>query len=58
MINAERSVSEIKSQIADLLEVKYAAETYGVRDFASQVGMLTVINHEVELMEELRDVGI
>ena len=49
-----RSVGEIKRQIADLTTIKSAADTYGVRDFASQVGMDTVFSHEAELVKELR----
>lgn len=49
-----RLSSEIRRQLADLDLVKVAAEAYGVRDFASQLQMESILGHREELLAELR----
>jgi hypothetical protein len=49
-----RSTSEIREQLAALNKVKTQALAYGTPDFASQVGMQSILRHEQELLEELR----
>jgi len=49
-----RSVQEIQEQLADLDKVKRVAENYGTPDFASQLGMRSLLAHQRELLDELR----
>ncbi len=49
-----RSTTEIREQISDLTKVKASATAYGTPDFASQLGMQSILGHEQELLEELR----
>ncbi|HEY7429083.1 MAG TPA: hypothetical protein VH682_32950 [Gemmataceae bacterium] len=49
-----RSAQEIKRQLADLAKVKAKADAYGVRDFASQLGLQSLRGQEQSLIEELR----
>jgi hypothetical protein len=49
-----RSKREVERQLADLAKVKAKAETYGMPDFASKIGLQSILCHEQDLREELR----
>ena len=49
-----RTVSEIREQLLDLAKVRHAAEAYGTLDFASQIGLESILRHQDALHEELR----
>ena len=49
-----RSTREIKRELADLATVKAKAEAHGTPDFASRIGLQSILGHEQELVEELR----
>lgn len=49
-----RSSREIKKQLADLSKVRAAAEHYGTPDFASRLGMRSILKHQTILSEELQ----
>ena len=51
--NPPRAAAEIRHQLADLEDVKRAAQSLGASDFASKVGLASVLAHEKELQEEL-----
>ena len=49
-----RSVQKIQEQLADLDKVKRVAENYGTPDFASKLGMRSLLTHRQELLDELQ----
>ncbi len=51
--SSPRSSSEIKKQLAELANVRACAEHYGAIDFASQIGMRSILLHEASLQAEL-----
>lgn len=53
-LQGPRSVSEIKTQLSELTEVRRIAEAYGARDFASQIGLESIKKHEQSLRAELQ----
>ena len=53
-IRTPRSVSEIRRQLAELVDVQRVAETYGTPDFASAFGLESISLHQDSLREELR----
>lgn len=49
-----RSTNEVKKQLADLSIVREAAEGHGTPDFASRLGMQSIVLHQNSLQQELR----
>src|SRR3990172_9137780 len=49
-----RPIAVIRKQLSDLKGVKQEASEYGTPDFASKMGMRSILNHESELLDELR----
>ena len=49
-----RAVQEIQEQLDDLDEVIHFAENYGTPDFASKLGMRSLLGHRQELLDELQ----
>lgn len=49
-----RSVRQIQEQLTDFDEVMRSAEEYGTPDFASELGMQSLLTHRRELLDELR----
>lgn len=52
--NPHRTPAEIREQLIDLNNLKAHATAYGTPDFASQLGMQSILAQERELKEELR----
>lgn len=48
-----RTTAEIRAQLADLAKRKAQATASGTSDFASRIGMQSILKHEQELLEEL-----
>ncbi|HTU90808.1 MAG TPA: hypothetical protein VMF69_12085 [Gemmataceae bacterium] len=50
---AYRTSAEIREQLADLAKLKAQAEQLGTADFASRIGMQSILEHEQALLKEL-----
>ena len=49
-----RAAAEVRRQLADLARLRETARAYGTPDFASRVGLDSILGHEQSLLEELR----